>query len=115
MRVRARMVAMLAVGALLGGAQVVGLWLATDDDASRSEALALDDYCRHLHGDRAAAYQPGDIEGWRCSVWRNGVWGLDLVDLPEACRWQRDDPAARLTLDRPTGETATRRRLLCTE
>jgi hypothetical protein len=114
MRIRARMVAMLAVGALLGGAQVVGLWLATDD-APRSEALALDDYCRHLNGARATAYQPGDIEGWRCSVWHNGVWGLELVDLSDACRWQRSDRGARLALDRPTGETATRRRLLCTE
>ena len=109
------MVAMVAVGALLGGAQVVGLWLSTDGDASGAELLALDDYCRHLHGDRATAYQPGDVGGWRCSVWRNGVWGLDVVDLSDACRWQRRDPGARLTLDRPSGEDTTRRRLLCTE
>jgi hypothetical protein len=108
------MAAMVAVGALLGGAQVVGLWLATDH-GPRAEPLALADYCRHLHGTRAAAYQPGDVGGWRCSVWRNGVWGLDLVDLGDACRWQQEDTGARLVLDRQGGEAATARRLLCAE
>lgn len=110
-----------AIGALLAGAYLVGGSTATRStapeprppgDAAPAETLALDDYCRYLHGARAAAYQPVDLSGWRCSVWRNGVWGLELVDLSAACHWQRGPDAVLKQAD--LGPGTTDRELLCT-
>jgi hypothetical protein len=100
----------LLIGALLAGAYVIGILVGTEprEVVPGPEALRLGAYCRHLHGGRADAYQPAELDGWRCSVWRNGVWGLEEVDLAAACRWQvgpgsepvtregRADPAGRL-------------------
>jgi hypothetical protein len=77
--------ALLAVATLVGGAAATG---PSPDPQPEPAQLALGTYCRHLFGARAAAYQPEDLSGWRCSVWRNGVWGLEEVDLAAACRWQ---------------------------
>ena len=103
-----------AIGTLLAGAEVVGLSLATTSPPSAGPVpLALDDWCRHVHGPRSAAYEPRALDGWRCSVWRHGVWGLELADLGAACHLQRGDRAT-LVAPEPVRAT-TRRALLCTE
>jgi hypothetical protein len=100
-----RMLGTAAVGALAAGAFTLGTSAGTVDRVARPqrhEELQLGEYCRDLFGELADAYQPRDIEAWRCSAWRNGVWGLEQVDLAAACRWQAG-PAAELesTRDRP--------------
>lgn len=104
------------LGGALAAAYLAGASAATRPESSEPtpgpELLQLDDYCRHLYGDRSDAYQPGDVGKWRCSVWRNGVWGLEAVDLIEACHWQ-NGPDGQLK-PREDGTNATRRELLCT-
>jgi hypothetical protein len=90
----------VAAGALAGA--VVG-------DEPADPPLALDDYCRHLHGERASAYQPRAVERWGCSAWTNGVWRIEPVDLPDACRWQRGPDAVL-----GTGGGRTERQITCT-
>ena len=92
--------AAVAAGALVGAA--VG-------HEPADPPLALDDYCRHVHGERATAYQPQAVERWGCSTWSNGVWRIEAVDLPAACRWQRR-PHAVLG----SGEGSTERQITCT-
>ena len=101
------------VGALLAGAYVVGIFVGTEPGqvAPEREPLRLGAYCRHLYGERADAYQPEELDGWRCSAWRNGVWGLEAVDLDAACRWQAGPDAQPVTGD---GRSDGRVRLLCT-
>jgi len=105
------------VGALLAGAYVVGILVGTGpsqvtpEAAARPEQLRLGAYCRHLHGERADAYQPQDLSGWRCSVWRNGVWGLEEVDLAAASQWQAGPDAQPVTRDEKSDPTG---RLICT-
>jgi hypothetical protein len=101
------------VGALFAGAYLIGILVGTGTDpvAPEPEALRLGAYCRHLHGGRADGYQPDDIGEWRCSVWRNGVWGLEEVDLAAACRWQFGRGAQPVTRG---GRTGGKVRLLCT-
>jgi hypothetical protein len=102
------------IGALLAAAYVVGAFRATGRSSQGAEPglLRLDAYCHHLYGERADAYRPQDLNGWRCSVWRNGVWGLEEVDLLAACHWQ-SGPQARLVTPESSGD-ATDLRLLCT-
>jgi hypothetical protein len=101
------------VGALLAGAYVVGIFVGTEPRqvAPGPEPLRLGAYCRHLHGERADAYQPEELDGWRCSVWRNGVWGLEEVDLAAACRWQVGPESQAVTGEGRAGGTG---RLICT-
>jgi hypothetical protein len=101
------------VGALLAGAYVIGMFVATDPRpvGPEPERLRLEEYCRHLYGGRSDAYQPRELSGWRCSVWRNGVWGLEEVDLTEACRWQRGPDAQPMTGEGRS--TAEGLRLVC--
>ena len=97
-------------GVLAGMAVAAGALVGAEvGDEPADPPLALDDYCRHLHGGRATAYQPHAVEGWRCSTWDNGVWRLEAVDLTAACRWQRG-PDARLA----PGRGSTERRITCT-
>ena len=106
-----RVLGTAAVGALAAGAFALGTSAGTVDRAARpqqQEELRLGDYCRDLYGELADAYQPRDIEAWRCSAWRNGIWGLEEVDLAAACRWQAG-PAAELESIRPRpGDEASR-------
>jgi hypothetical protein len=101
------------VGALLAGAYVIGIFVGTEPRqvAPEPESLRLGAYCRHLHGERADAYRPEELDGWRCSVWRNGVWGLEEVDLAAACRWQVGPDAQPLTGEENADGTT---RLICT-
>jgi hypothetical protein len=112
-------VATTAVGALVAGAFALGTSTGTIDRAAGPhphDELRLGEYCRDVYGERAEAYQPREIEAWRCSAWRNGVWGLEEVDLAAACRWQ-SGPAAELvsTRDRPGdgGSRSAAPRLAC--
>ena len=101
------------VGALLAGASVIGMFVATEPRpvTPEPEPLRLEAYCRHLHGDRSDAYQPQELSDWRCSVWRNGIWGLEEVDLNAACRWQSGPGAQPVTRE---GRSAAKRlRLVC--
>lgn len=82
-------------GALLAGSGLLGEQASTERLPPRSEPLDLDRYCQHRYGEDATAYLPEDLGGWSCSVWHNGVWGLEALDLHAACRWQRG-PGARL-------------------
>jgi hypothetical protein len=84
------------VGALVAAAALVGTASSTEHRPPRSVPLALGSYCRHTFGDGATAYRPHNLDGWSCSVWTQGVWGLEPVDLNAACRWQRGDENARL-------------------
>jgi hypothetical protein len=99
----------LAVGLLVGLAGLAGMLLASD---AGSEPLDLDGYCEHRYGESAAAYrpEPADPDTWRCSAWRNGVWGLDPVDPNAACRWQLGEDA-RLDFGAPS---TSERELACT-
>ena len=83
----------VVAGAVLAASAVFGSLASTDEPEPRSEPLALDRYCHHLHGGGATAYQPHNLEGWSCSVWTHGVWGLEPVDLNAACHWQRGENA----------------------
>lgn len=43
-------------------------------------------YCRETYGDGfAATLVADDAFGWRCAGRRNGVWGLDEIDVADAC------------------------------
>jgi hypothetical protein len=113
-----RLLAGLTVGAAAAGAYGVGVDVGTSGSAgsqppsaAETGPLRLDAYCRHLYGQRAAAYRPHRLEEWRCSAWRNGVWGLEEVDLAAACTWQAG-PRARLTNSGTPGETVSPQ-LLC--
>jgi hypothetical protein len=79
----------LVAGGLLAASGLFGASSSTEDPAPHSETLQLGAYCRELYGDDATIYMPNDPGDWRCSVWRNGVWGLEPIDVNEACRWQR--------------------------
>lgn len=110
-----------AVGVLVAGAFALGTSVGTADQAARSqsqEELRLAAYCRHLYGERADAYQPREPEAWRCSAWRNGVWGLEEVDLAAACRWQAG-PASKLESTGGSADDSASgagvQRLTCTE
>ena len=114
-----RMVVPVAVGALLAGVYLIGGSAATRDPPpepaeSRRQPgeLHLASYCRFRFGPRAAAYRPSQLEDWRCSVWRNDVWGLEEVNLADACHWQAG-PSARL-VPAQSGSTSTETRLVCT-
>jgi hypothetical protein len=98
----------LVAGVLVAGTGIVGSTLARSDRDPASEPLALADYCRDRYGELAASYEPRRIDRWSCSVWANGVWRLEVVDLNAACRWQRG-PAARLG-----GVDASQREVACT-
>lgn len=80
-------------GVLLAAAAIVGSGAASQPRPAPTEPLALDRYCRHAHDDHADAFHPSDPSTWGCSVRLNGVWGLEDVDLLEACRWQHGDEA----------------------
>jgi hypothetical protein len=82
----------IAAGGLLAASGLFGATSSTESEP-RSEPLQIGDYCRELHGGDATVYRPTDLGGWRCSVWHNGVWGLEPLDLNAACRWQRGDDA----------------------
>jgi hypothetical protein len=83
----------LLAGGLLALSGLFGASSSTTDRQSPTEPLRLRAYCRELHGDDAAVYQPAARGGWGCSVWRNGVWGLEPLDVNAACRWQRGENA----------------------
>jgi hypothetical protein len=108
-----RRLATSLIGALLAGAYVIGISVGTGPDQSPPdpEPLRLGAYCRHLHGERADGYEPSDLSGWRCSVWRNGIWGLEEVDLTAGCRWQLGSGAQPVTREDRSDGTP---RLLCT-
>jgi hypothetical protein len=101
------------VGALLAGAYVIGIFVGTAprEVVPEPETLRLAAYCRHLHGEQADAYQPEELDGWRCSVWRNGVWGLEEVDFAAACRWQVG-PGSQVVTEEGRADAAVR--LICT-
>lgn len=105
-----------AVGGLLAAAQLVGSAAATESPPPRSEPLDLTAYCRHRFGDDAAALPTLDQtepDRLRCSVPRNGVWGLEPVLPLEACRWQRG-AGARFELEEArSGNGGVRWLLLC--
>jgi hypothetical protein len=83
----------IVAGGLLAASGLFGASSSTTDPEARTERLDLDGYCRAVHGDEATVYQPGDVGGWSCSVWTNGVWGLEDIDPNEVCRWQRGENA----------------------
>jgi hypothetical protein len=83
----------LVAGGLLAASGLFGAASSTEDPAARTQPLRIGAYCRALYGDDATVYQPSEIDGWRCTVWQNGVWGLEPIDLNEACRWQRGENA----------------------
>lgn len=99
LRAAVRAVGTAAVGGLLAAAYVVGTSTAGDPSltapAVGSAPLRLGEYCRSVYGERADGYAPRNLDGWRCSAWNNGVWGLEDVDLAAVCRWQ-EGPDARL-------------------
>lgn len=106
-----RVLGTAAVGVLAAGAFALGTSAGTVDRAARpqqQEELRLGDYCRGLYGELADAYQPRDIEAWRCSAWRNGVWGLEEVDLAAACRWQAGPTAELESIRHRPGDGASR-------
>lgn len=106
-----RLVSALAgvlAGGLLAVSGLFGASTSTTDDPPRSEPLRVGDYCRETYGDDATAYRPNELGGWRCSVWRNGVWGLEPLDINDACRWQRGENARVDHLD------GSERALACT-
>jgi hypothetical protein len=98
-----RVLVTIAAGIGLGLAALVGIrWSSgTGTDAGGTTPLDLDGYCRHAHGGGATAYRPQGSDTWRCSAWRNGVWGLDPIDLAEACRWQGGTDAVLTTAPPP--------------
>jgi hypothetical protein len=101
-------VAGLVAGGLLAASGLFGASSATDDAEPRREPLHLGAYCREVYGDDATVYRPNDLGDWRCTVWRNGVWGLEPLDLNAACRWQRGENARLEHLD------SSERALACT-
>jgi hypothetical protein len=86
-------------GMLLAATGLLGEHASTTTSEPRSMPLALDRYCRHLYGDAATVYTPHKPESWSCGTWRNGIWGLEPIDLHDACRWQRGEEAALGPLD----------------
>jgi hypothetical protein len=83
----------IVAGGLLAASGLFGASSSTTETGPPSEPLELDRYCRAVHGADATVYQPDEISGWSCSVWKNGVWGLEPLDPNEACRWQRGEDA----------------------
>jgi hypothetical protein len=81
----------VAAGGLLAASGLFGASSATTAPEPSRELLRVDDYCRQRYGGDATAYQPAELGAWRCSVWRNGVWGLEPLDLNAACHWQRGE------------------------
>lgn len=98
----------VVAGVALAVAALIGMAAARDDDPGTSQTLDVDGWCRHEYGEQATAFHPGEPDVWRCSAWRNGVWGLDDVDLDAACDWQRgqdateEPPAADAVDDAPS-------------
>jgi hypothetical protein len=83
----------IAAGGLLAASGLFGASSSTSEQEPRSEPLRVGDYCREVYGDDATVYRPTELGGWRCSVWRNGVWGLERLDINAACHWQRGEDA----------------------
>lgn len=83
----------ILAGGLLAVSGLFGASSSTTESQPRTEPLRVGDYCRERYGDGATVYRPTELGGWRCSVWRNGVWGLEQLDLNAACRWQRGEDA----------------------
>lgn len=105
------------VGALISAAAIVGLDAAArtgapEEPGDEGRSLDVDGYCQHAYGDRAAGYQPAEPGGWMCSTWQNDVWGLEPLDLREACRWQERDDSVPTIEDR--GDERPGRNVVCT-
>jgi hypothetical protein len=98
----------MAAGGLLALSGLLGTHAASERPAPSSEPLMLDRYCRDRFGSRATVSRSHYLDGWSCSAWRNGVWGLEPVDLGVVCRWQRGS-RARLQATGPS-----QRELACT-
>jgi hypothetical protein len=83
----------VAVGALLAVVGLLGLSSAMLAPGWSEDPLDLPGYCEWRHGRSAGASRPPRSSAWQCGVWRNGVWGLETVDLDVVCAWQRGDEA----------------------
>jgi hypothetical protein len=83
----------IVAGALLAASGLFGASSSTTETGPAGEPLQLDRYCREVHGEDATVYQPDEISAWGCSVWTNGVWGLEPLDPNAVCRWQRGENA----------------------
>jgi hypothetical protein len=86
------------VGALLAAASFVGATRSTSEPEPAVAPLDLQGYCHHRYGDDSTAIASPEPVRMRCSEVVNGVWGLEVVDLDAACRWQRG-PDAHFVLE----------------
>jgi hypothetical protein len=89
----------ILAGGVLAASGLFGASSSTEDEDLPVEPLRVAEYCREVYGDDANAYRPTDLGDWRCSVWTNGVWGLEDIDFNDACRWQRGEHARWEPLD----------------
>lgn len=75
------------------------------DDQPRPPEVSLGrldflEYCRDTYGAGfTAALVAADAFGWRCAGLRNGVWGLDEIDVAAACRSQFGERSRAHTWD----------------
>lgn len=92
------------VGALFAALGLLGTEVSTDEGEPPTEILALESWCQHEFGDDATAYLPYEPAGWSCGAWTNGMWGLEPLDIHDACRWQRGEDARVGKVDRPQRE-----------
>jgi hypothetical protein len=83
----------LGVGALMATMALAGMAGSQKPPGWDREPLDLRGFCRAQYGPSADAFQPPDVDSWRCGVTRNGVWGLEPVDLDAVCAWQNGDDA----------------------
>jgi hypothetical protein len=98
----------IVAGGLLAASGLFGASSSTTDPEPAREPLEVGAYCREVYGPDATVYRPSKLDDWRCSVWSNGVWGLEDLDLNAACQWQRGENARLERLD------SSERALACT-
>jgi hypothetical protein len=90
----------VVVGALLAAAYLVGTMRASSEPEPAVVPLDLPAYCHHRFGEGSTAIASPAPVRMRCSAVLNGVWGLEVVDLDDACRWQQGD-GAHFIVERP--------------
>lgn len=107
----ARSLVGFGAGALLTAVGLAGLGAARQPPGWAEQPLDLRGYCRSIGGAHASAFQPAATDAWRCSVWRNGLWAFETVNLEAVCKWQRGD-GAQLKVTPRRGDEASE--VLCT-
>lgn len=93
------------LGFAVGFAAALGIIAATElgaDTSTRGEVLGHLDiaaHCRAADEPLDAALRSEDAFGWRCIGRRNGIWGIERVDVDAACRQQYGPRARAVTTD----------------